>query len=185
MCSSDLLDHPECITDGICTRGAGGAHRSIGAAQFPVNGQISAGGVDDEFGDHEGRDAVGAAVEQHGMLQFDFIEPTDAAAHKDSVAIRITDTEVDPGLADGLFSGHECELGESIGAAQIAAVDLDMGGGIKLTNLAPEAHLEIAAVKSLYGSDAALSATQCVPDVVQFAAKRGDNAKACHHYSTA
>ena len=74
---------------------------------------------------------------------------------------------------------------EAFRAAQIAAVDLNMGGGVKLTNLAPEAHLEIAAVKSLYGSDAALSATQCVPDVVQFAAKRGDNAKACHHYSTA
>jgi hypothetical protein len=119
------------------------------------------------------------------MLQLDFVKPPDPAADKHAVAIRIARAEVDTGLHNRLFGSHHCELRKAIGATQIASIHLQVTGGVELPNFAAEANLKFAAVESFHQADAAFTATHSVPDVVQFAAKRGDNAKACHHYSTA
>ena len=43
---------------------------------------------------------------------------------------------------------------------------------------------KVAAVKPLNRPDATSSGTHCGPDIVQFAAQRGDDAETCHYNST-
>jgi hypothetical protein len=119
------------------------------------------------------------------MLLFDFIESTDTAADQNAVAVRITFRQIDLCLINGLLRGDHGKLAEAIDTPQFFALNRQMRQWIEVSDFASETHLEVATVKPLDGTDTTFSCTDRCPDVVQFAAKRSDNAKPGHYYSTA
>jgi hypothetical protein len=119
------------------------------------------------------------------MLLFDFIKPTDSAADENAVAVRITFRQIDLCLINGLLCGDHGELTESINTPKLFALNRKMRQRIEVSDLASETNFKVAAVKPLNGTDTTFSCTDRCPDVVQFAAKRSDNAKPGHYYSTA
>jgi hypothetical protein len=119
------------------------------------------------------------------MLLFNFVETADTASYKHTVAISIASREINARLSNRFLSGNEGELAEAIDSTQLFAVDSQMRQWIEIADLTTKSDLEIAAVEPFYGTNATFSVTHRCPDVVQFAAKRSDNAKPGHHYSTA
>jgi hypothetical protein len=59
-----------------------------------------------------------------------------------------------------------------------------MFAGVEVADFAAKLNLEVPAVKPLHEPDSASSGTHCFPDVVQFAAKGGDDAETGHYNST-
>jgi hypothetical protein len=76
-------------------------------------------------------------------------------------------------------------LAEAIDPPQFFAFNGQMRQWVEVSDFASETNLEVATVKPLNGTDTTFSCTDRRPDVVQFAAKRSDNAKPGHYYSTA
>jgi hypothetical protein len=51
------------------------------------------------------------------MLSFKFAETTDTGTDHHAAPVKGQGTEVDPGIMDGLITGSECELNESVEVA--------------------------------------------------------------------
>jgi hypothetical protein len=78
---------------------------------------VAAACIDHELGDGEWADA-GRASLQHGfVLGFKFAETTDTGTDHHAAPVKGQGTEVDPGIMDGLITGSECELNESVEVA--------------------------------------------------------------------
>jgi hypothetical protein len=83
------------------------------------------------------------------------------------------------------LGSHEGELREPVGPAKFPRIHLQVLSGIETAYFPAETDFEIAAIKSLDQSDPAFTSANGGPYTTHIAAQRGDNAKPCHHYSTA
>ncbi len=137
------------------------------------------------FGNHEGGNAIRPTIKHPGMLFFDFVEPTDAAANENTIAIRITLCEVDSGLLDGPMSTEDCELTKTVDPPSITGVEVDESAEIKIADLTTESHFEVAAVKSLNQANAAFTSADRIPDVIHVESQGSNDSHAGDYNSTA
>ena len=118
------------------------------------------------------------------MLRFNFVQSTDAASDEYAVAIGITRCKINRRLSNGFVGRDEGELTKTIDTSFVFRVEVNIVGGTEVANFAAESDFEVAAVEPLNGPDTASSGTHCVPDIVQNAAQRCDDAETRHYNST-
>ena len=118
-----VLDQFEGIADSVGGRSARRGDGAVGPAEPPRDRDVAAGRVDHQLGNHERRDAVGAAVEEDTVLLFDLVQAADAAAGDNAVAKGISLGEVHSRLADRLVRTVHRELDEAIEPLDLARRD--------------------------------------------------------------
>ena len=79
-----VLNGLQRVAHGVGGAGAGGGHGIVRSAQTIVDGNVAAGGVDHQLGNREGRNLVGAFVQQAFDLRLDLVQAADAGAQDDA-----------------------------------------------------------------------------------------------------
>ena len=93
------LDHLENVAHRVGRAGAGRDHDLVRAVQAVVDGKLRAGGVADELRNGEGRDLVGAFIQEPGVLDFDRFQAADARAENHGAAAAVFLGEIQAGVA--------------------------------------------------------------------------------------
>ena len=168
-----MLNPAEGITDGIRGAGTRGGDGAIGTFEAEEDREVPAGRVDHQFGNHERRDAVGAAIEQHAMLLLDLVQTADSAARHHTVAVRIARGEVDSRLLDRLDPAIDGELHEPVHLLGVATGD--QVGGVEILDFTAKRDLELGRVEPLDRANAAFAGAKALPEFARLLPEGSDD----------
>jgi hypothetical protein len=165
------------FADGVGGRGAGGTGGKIRAAQFVIHREQAGGDVRDEHGNHERRDALGAAFEQDGVLLLGGVQAADAGAdeHADFIAVRLG--QIKAGIQQGLVAGENAKLREAVGALEFLGRG-KRGGGIEVLDLGGNLAIEAGGVEGADPVNAALAGRDLAPERVHLLPEGGNHPEA-------
>ena len=166
------LDGAPGFAQGVVGGGAGRAGGEVGPPQLVVHREDARGHVDDEHGDHEGREPARAALAQNLALFRDGLQSADPGADEHAHFIAVDPLEVQARVAQGLPGGVQAKLGEAVGAPDFLGGGQG-GAGVECLHLAGDLRIEPGGVEAGDAADAAPAGQQVLPKLVHLVAQRG------------
>ena len=118
------------------------------------------------------------------MLRFNFVKSADTASNQHAIAITVPRIEINGSLPDRPVRRDQSKLAEAIDAAFVLCIELNVVARFEIANLAAKSNFELSTIKALDETNSALSGTDSLPDIVQIATKRSDDAETCHYNPT-
>jgi len=174
-----VLDQPEGVAHRVGGRGAGRGHRRAGAAGAEADGYVSAGGVDHQFRNREGRYLRRPLIHQPPVLLLEFVQTADARAGDHAHAMRVDPGKVESAVLGRVDRRGDRELGEPIHA--FSGLRLDPPFRIEGVALAREMGVECARVEPPNRRYSAPTREQPVPVLLDRTAEGRHHAHARNH----
>ncbi len=169
------------LANGVVARSAGGDDGNGSSLEIVLDGDESAGHVDDHAGNEEGGHPAGALLHEHALLLGKGLHAADAGAKVSADPLR-GEGILDAALLHGLGGRSHCVPAEHVILAQVGF--LHVLQGIEVLHLGGHFHLVIRGVKVGDGPDAAFAGLQALPKGGHVVADGGDAAHAGDNHSS-